>query len=165
MILKNTKEHCQLRQKIVLENYDKNLTLTELHKLLVLKIENISDSVIAKVLKNNNLELKDGRGKVTERKFIKNPFELGNSNNEYWLGFLLGDGYLSKYGSNIRMFSNDFEFLRTFNNHIGIKCSETIVKTGKNPHLVLYFGNNRIWQYLNTLNSLVLVLYAIGHSH
>lgn len=154
MIQNNTKVSCKERRELIINNYSKELGIKEITEKCRLIIPDVSKCLVSRTLKKYNLPIAEKRGKVTEMKNIKNPFELGDPNNNYWLGYFMADGGMSRQKSNLQMFSVDKEFLYTFNEHVGIKCNE-YHKAAKNsnskPLMVLYFGNQNVWNYLYSI--------------
>lgn len=154
MILGNSKKDIKERERIVKKYYSKKLGIKEITDLAKQEISNLSTEYVSRFLKRYKFSFKEKRGRVTERKNMKNPFKLGNRHNEYWLGFFLADGSMDKQKTNIMLFSCDVEFLKTFNKHAGVQCSEYITKrvTEKRQDILqLQFGNQRIWEYLYTI--------------
>ena len=151
-ILNSSLDNQKLINKLILENYCPSLTLTELHEKIQ-KVQYINIANISTRCKNLNLKLKDGRGghNLKIKTVVKNPFELGNPNNEYWLGFLLADGNISKSSKLVSLFNTEVEFLRLFHNHTEFNCSEYFQKNKNKPLLRIYFNVNSIHSYLYSL--------------
>lgn len=108
------------------------------------KLLGVTPSYISVYCKNHNIKLKDTRGKIG--KVNKNPFELGCPNNDYWLGYLLGDGGMSRQGSNIYIYTKDLEIVESFKKH----CPLVNIYL-RNEIYSIYFGNKIIWNYLYSL--------------
>jgi hypothetical protein len=147
---KNTKKDLTELQDLILKHYDKELTLTELHKRIC-KEHPINISNISKRLKKLNLPLREGRGSLSKLTF--NPFEIGNVDNEYWLGFLLADGHIAKTPrGGIFLYNTEMDFLRLFHIHCKVKLGEQTRSTvsGKNI-LIIFFGDKITWNYLSFL--------------
>lgn len=62
--------------------------------------------------------------------YNENFFENINITNSYWIGFIMGDGYLSDHGLRIRLNHKDVEHLKLLNEYMESNMKINIVKNG-----------------------------------
>lgn len=149
--INTTKQSLELASTLIARYASDVLSIVELQNVLKDKEDTyISTMTLAKRLKKNNLPYREGRG--TPQKLLFNPFELGNVDNEYWLGFFLADGNLPKKAVGvISLFNNELTFLRMFHLHCQVRLSEYIRIASGAANMMLFFGSKQVFQYLSDL--------------
>lgn len=114
-------------------------------------LNNVDRQVIRRYCKKHQITLKNGRGK--QPNVTKNPFDLTNIENHYWLGYFIGDGGFSR--TSISIFSKDFEIVEAFklhcNNDCPIQSRDYYVKSDKRTMYKSEFSSKEITMYLNQL--------------
>lgn len=131
-----------MKKNIIIDNYVKGVTKKKFLEILQNKGYSISYPTLKKWSDKLNLKFIEGRGKIPKIKF--NPFYLGSFDNDYWLGYLLGDGSVA---NSIFITSIDLDHLSHYNIHLN--------KLGnfyyRNNIGVCYFGNKLVINYLRKI--------------
>jgi hypothetical protein len=91
------------------------------------KIYNISQVGVQGILKRNNVEKqKNSRLNMSKIDIDINYFKnIDNTSKAYWLGYISGDGYISKYNNKVTLVSKDIEIIERFK--IDIKSGHKII--------------------------------------
>ena len=131
------------KEQIILKYYKDNFTKKKFLEYLLDKGIQMSIQTLIKYSKKHDLTFREGRGKIAL--IQQNPFTLGNIDNEYWLGYLIGDGHVSK--KMITIVSKDLDHLKTYKHHLNNKVK--VSKKGKIYQC--YFGNSMIFEELQKL--------------
>lgn len=142
-------QRTQYGNNLILQLYKQDYTQEEFIKILRKYYPKIGRSVMHRKSKKLGLTFKENRG--AKPSVLINPFSLGDYDNDYWFGYLLGDGSIS--GSTIKIFSVDLDHLLSYAHHLDFKGSSFIKKPFDNNRAMgmWYFGNSEIKKYLKTL--------------
>lgn len=137
-----------VRQKLLVseETVNKVLELYSVDKTLKQVAEDVGcdERTVGKILKLNNINYL-GRGHVS-RLLKENPFKILNSDTYYWIGYIIGDGNLTKDKKRISIVSKDKEHLQKFVTFLGI--DRELYKTKTSNCYVIYFGNEEVYNQL-----------------
>lgn len=93
---------------------DNNITPKQASSLLGIKY-----NTLLKHWKRQNLPLQGSGG--LNRLISTNPFEIWNEVAQYWFGYILGDGNVSKRKYNIAIYSQDLDHLQKYADWLGLK--------------------------------------------
>lgn len=105
---------------------------------------------ILRVFKKYNLQKEGSGGK--NAKFKGNLFFKHTEESDYWLGYLLADGSLSKNKYNISIVSKDIEHLIKYKNFINSNLIPFYRKNEVGNTIInVYFGSKESYEYLNKL--------------
>lgn len=113
----------------------------------VAEIFGVGAKLIARIIKENDIPFK-GRGEATQ--LVKtNPFENTTAQQRsYWLGFIAGDGYVSKDKNTIQITSTDLELIEQFEEFVGDGIGRTHKMLNSGLVYVAKFSNAEAKEYL-----------------
>lgn len=129
----------------------KDEVITSYQELKTLKLVgeklNIHAKTVARILKENNIDYK-GRGYAAQKVFL-NPFDNKSfEDKSYWLGFIAGDGYISKDKNLIHISAIYTEIVENYKNFIGEGLTVTETCHGVNPIFTCTFSHKEAKEYL-----------------
>ena len=136
------KEKREQIKDAVIASYKEHYSLNKVGKVF-----NIHSKTVARILDENNVQYK-GRGYASQ-KVKENPFDNKSvEDKSYWIGFIAGDGYLSKYKERILITSIDYEIVNHFKTFVGEGLSiNKLIKNNK-PLYVAQFSHLEAKRYL-----------------
>lgn len=86
----------------------------------IAEIYNWTQSGIHRILKRNNVKLKNSRLNMSHLALNINYFkEIDSQDKAYWLGYICADGNIAKNNNKITLFSKDLEVIENFKKAIG----------------------------------------------
>lgn len=138
-----TKENRRLLEKLILDDYDPSLSLTELRKKILLH-SFVGTDAVRHTLRRHGLKPREGRGSAP--RLQSNPFLIGDPDNEYWLGMMQTDGGITD--TTMTLYSTDLESLRLFHVHCDMKLGEYFPRYSTKQVLRINFGHKPTLEYL-----------------
>ena len=111
------------------------------------EIFGIHAKTVARIIKENGIAHK-GRGEATQ--LVKNnPFDNKTTQQKsYWLGFIAGDGYVSKDKNTIQITSIDLELIEQFDEFVGVGVGRDEKELKSGVVYVSRFSNAAAKEYL-----------------